>query len=183
MKLHEKYNEDWYRSAAFDIGSAPASVGYGVLNRPKYKGVVQKTIVHHSSNAYPGNDTVLCLEYLDGADAVIASVMMPVLYDYKADGSFSHRPPEQIPLIGAVEHWDTAGNVISTEADYCWKLVPPPVYNDGGTIARRRKEKGMTQQQLADAVGVTQTMVARWETGKATPGKAKLDKLRELLGK
>lgn len=39
----------------------------------------------------------------------------------------------------------------------------------------------MTQQQLADAVGVTQTMVARWETGKAAPGKANLEKLRELL--
>lgn len=180
MKLHEKYNEDWYRSAAFDIGSAPASIGYGVLNRPKYKGVVKKTIVHHAAG-YPGNDSILCIEYLDGADSVIASVMMPVLYDYRADGSFYHRPPEQIPLIGAVEHWDSAGNVISTEADYLWKLVPPPVYTSGETIARRRKEKGMTQQQLADAIGVTQTMVARWETSKATPGKANYKKLRELL--
>lgn len=36
-------------------------------------------------------------------------------------------------------------------------------------IARRRVALGLTQQQLADAVGVHQVTLARWETGVSTP--------------
>jgi HTH-type transcriptional regulator/antitoxin MqsA len=36
-------------------------------------------------------------------------------------------------------------------------------------IARRRTALGLTQQQLADAVGVHRITVTRWEAGRAIP--------------
>ena len=52
----------------------------------------------------------------------------------------------------------------------------------GEQIASARKEKGMTQEMLAEQLGVTRQAVARWETGKALPGTANLFMLRQLLG-
>ena len=52
----------------------------------------------------------------------------------------------------------------------------------GEKIASARKEKGITQEMLAEQLGVTRQAVARWETGKALPGTANLFMLRELLG-
>ena len=52
----------------------------------------------------------------------------------------------------------------------------------GQQIASARREKGMTQEMLAEHLGVTRQAVARWETGKALPGTANLFMLRELLG-
>lgn len=39
----------------------------------------------------------------------------------------------------------------------------------GRFIAERRKEKNLTQKQLADLLGVTDKAVSRWETGKGYP--------------
>lgn len=39
----------------------------------------------------------------------------------------------------------------------------------GKFISELRKEKGMTQEQLAEKLGVTQRSVSRWETGKNMP--------------
>lgn len=51
----------------------------------------------------------------------------------------------------------------------------------GEKIASARKEKGMTQEMLAEQLEVTRQAVARWETGKALPGTANLFMLRQLL--
>ena len=39
----------------------------------------------------------------------------------------------------------------------------------GEKIASARKEKGMTQEMLAEQLGVTRQAVARWETGLSVP--------------
>lgn len=36
-------------------------------------------------------------------------------------------------------------------------------------IGQLREQKGMTQQELADAIGTNQSTVARYETGEYTP--------------
>lgn len=37
--------------------------------------------------------------------------------------------------------------------------------NIGATIVNLRREKGVTQEQLARAVGVSKPAVSKWETG------------------
>lgn len=48
-------------------------------------------------------------------------------------------------------------------------------------ISTSRKARKMTQQQLADAMGVDQALVSRWESGKVSPNKDNLAKLKEIL--
>lgn len=49
-------------------------------------------------------------------------------------------------------------------------------------IAKARKDKGMTQQALAQAVGLTQGAVAHWESGRREPSLAMLRKIARALG-
>lgn len=52
----------------------------------------------------------------------------------------------------------------------------------GRFIAALRREKGWTQTQLADRLGVTDKAVSRWETGKGMPDVSLLAPLGEALG-
>lgn len=51
----------------------------------------------------------------------------------------------------------------------------------GEQIADARKRKGLTQDALAERLGVTRQAVAKWETGKAQPSTANLFALAECL--
>ena len=48
-------------------------------------------------------------------------------------------------------------------------------------IKELRVDKGLTQVELAELLGVTQGCVAMWETGKAFPNSEKLPRLAEVL--
>ena len=48
-------------------------------------------------------------------------------------------------------------------------------------IAAARRAKGMTQGELADAMGVDQPVISRWEAGKVDPTEENIAKLKELL--
>ena len=52
----------------------------------------------------------------------------------------------------------------------------------GKFIALNRKNKGLTQEQLAEKLGVTNKTVSRWETGKYMPDLSLLKPLSEELG-
>ncbi len=41
--------------------------------------------------------------------------------------------------------------------------------NIGKCIIRKRKEKGITQEQLADYMGISKASVFKWETGQSYP--------------
>ena len=45
-----------------------------------------------------------------------------------------------------------------------------------------RKQKGLTQQELADLLGVSNKSVSRWESGKMAPSEKNAQKLKEILG-
>lgn len=52
----------------------------------------------------------------------------------------------------------------------------------GDVIAALRKEKGMTQKDLADQLNITDKAVSKWERNAACPDTALIPKLAEILG-
>ena len=52
----------------------------------------------------------------------------------------------------------------------------------GKLIALKRKEKGLTQEQLAEKLGVTNKAVSKWENGKSMPDLAIIQELCKILG-
>ena len=52
----------------------------------------------------------------------------------------------------------------------------------GELIARRRKEQGLSQGELAERIHVTDKAVSKWETGRGMPGIDSLEPLAEVLG-
>ena len=49
-------------------------------------------------------------------------------------------------------------------------------------IRALREARGMSQTELAEALGVDQTTVSAWETGKAEPTIFNLRRLADILG-
>jgi len=49
-------------------------------------------------------------------------------------------------------------------------------------IRTKRKEKGLTQEELAKKIGVTEKTVSRWETERGTPDISLLIPLSKELG-
>lgn len=52
----------------------------------------------------------------------------------------------------------------------------------GKFIAKCRKEKELTQAQLAERLGITDRAVSKWETGKSMPDASVMLELCEILG-
>lgn len=49
-------------------------------------------------------------------------------------------------------------------------------------IRKLREAANLTQNEIAEKIGVDRTAVVKWETGVAFPTSAKLPKLAEVLG-
>lgn len=49
-------------------------------------------------------------------------------------------------------------------------------------IREARRRRGLTQQELADRAGTTQSAVARWESGRTSPDLATVQRLVHLCG-
>ena len=49
-------------------------------------------------------------------------------------------------------------------------------------IQKLRKEKGMTQEQLAELLFVSRTAISKWETGRGMPNMASLQMIAKLFG-
>lgn len=49
------------------------------------------------------------------------------------------------------------------------------------SIKERREKRGLTQEEVAQKLGVTRTAVAKWESGQAMPRARLLKKLSGIL--
>lgn len=52
----------------------------------------------------------------------------------------------------------------------------------GNYITKKRKEKNLTQEKLAEKIGVSNKTISKWETGKSMPDYATIPLLCEELG-
>ena len=52
----------------------------------------------------------------------------------------------------------------------------------GSMVAELRKEKGMTQADLAEKMGITDKAVSKWERDLSYPDIASIPRLAEILG-
>lgn len=75
-------------------------------------------------------------------------------------------------------------SVISLELQGIWQLAyyrgkagAPLKFN----IAERRKQLRLTQNDLAEQLGVTQAMISRWENGVVDPSPGYAERLRQIL--
>ena len=55
-------------------------------------------------------------------------------------------------------------------------------YITGNTIRKLREDKGMTQLQLAERIGVSDKAVSKWETSKGLPDISLIEPLSQALG-
>lgn len=55
-------------------------------------------------------------------------------------------------------------------------------YITGATVKRLREEKGITQSQLAEEIGVSSKAVSKWETAKGLPDITLIEPLAKALG-
>ena len=51
----------------------------------------------------------------------------------------------------------------------------------GGYIARKRKEQNLTQEQLAEQLGVSNKTISKWESGKCMPDYSVIQRLCDAL--
>ena len=52
----------------------------------------------------------------------------------------------------------------------------------GSYIARKRREQNLTQEQLAQQLGVSNKTISKWENGKCMPDYSIIQKLCDTLG-
>ena len=70
---------------------------------------------------------------------------------------------ERLPIIIITSQGNADGNAYEREALFMNFL------NISGNLIRLRHEKKVTQEQVADFIGVTKASVSKWETGQSTP--------------
>jgi transcriptional regulator with XRE-family HTH domain len=52
----------------------------------------------------------------------------------------------------------------------------------GSRLRAAREQKGLTQVELAESLGISQSAVAQWESGRSSPAPATAARLQKLLG-
>ncbi len=87
----------------------------------------------------------------------------------------------EAPMEGGSERYQPLEIQSSWQMGYYAGKGGIPLPPEEIDIAAARRAKGMTQAQLAEAMGVDQAVISRWESGKVHPNEENIRKLRKLL--
>lgn len=85
------------------------------------------------------------------------------------------------PMEGGSEKYQPLEIQGSWQLGYFAGKGKRPLAEEKLDIAAARKAKKLTQDQLAEQIGVDQALISRWESGKVSPNKDNLAKLKEIL--
>lgn len=85
------------------------------------------------------------------------------------------------PMEGGTEKYQPLEMQGSWQLGYFAGKGKRPLTEEKLDIAVARKAKKLTQDQLAEQMGVDQALISRWESGKVSPNKDNLSKLKEIL--
>ena len=85
------------------------------------------------------------------------------------------------PMEGGSEKYQPLEIQGSWQLGYFAGKGKRPLAEEKLDIAAARKAKKLTQDQLAEQMGVDQALISRWESGKVSPNKDNLSKLKEIL--
>lgn len=85
-------------------------------------------------------------------------------------------------LIGAVDKGLTGGTVGRSVLGTAASVVEQETGAVGARVRAVRRGAGLTQKQLAAALGVESITVSRWERGVTSPSLARLRRIGELTG-
>ena len=96
--------------------------------------------------------------------------IMPLLAEVDLEELLEQGDPEQVIPLEQQGIWSLA---------YSRGIRNTPLVF-GYDIQKERKKAGMTQTELANAVGVSQAAVAKWEKGN-TPNDAMMEKIKEAI--
>ena len=86
-----------------------------------------------------------------------------------------------VPMQGGSEEYQPLEIQGAWQMGYYAGKGKRPLAQEEFDIAAARRVKKRTQAQLAEEMGVDQALVSRWESGKVSPNKSNLAKLKEIL--
>lgn len=130
-----------------------------------------------------GDITLACQRPLSGSAKIITAAHQKGLLK----GDLDREIGEAMAELSAPPDMSGQEPVQPMELQGSWQLgyyagkSGRPLSSAAMDIAALRRAKGMTQAKLAEAIGVDQALISRWESGKVAPNKESMAKLREVL--
>lgn len=136
----------------------------------------------------------------DGGSSIGGDVTLAVMHPFAAQAQIITKAQQKGLLTGVLDQqiMEAMGEINSIP-DESPEVAPPmemqgawqigyfqgrgglPLARETFDIGAARKSKRLTQSQLADLMGVDQALISRWESGKVSPNKDNLQRLKNLL--
>ena len=126
-----------------------------------------------------GGDTTLACQRPFSASAKVVSdaQRLGIL-----KGNLNNQVGEALSELDIIEpEMDGGSEKGSWQLGYFAGRAKKPLAEESFNISAARRAKKLTQAQLADQMGVDQALVSRWESGKVSPNKDNLSRLKEIL--